>query len=78
MTGPPEDKYFKILQNLQAKGAVGARGKLLEGAGLAARERRENRMQALGDSAGLSDRFNCASHGGSNGGKWKNKLCDAW
>lgn len=50
--GPPEDKYFKILQNLQAKGAVGARGKLLEGAGL--RDRRENRLQALSDSASFS------------------------
>jgi len=57
VAGPPEDKYFKILQNLQAKGAVGARGKLLEGAGQAARERRENRMQALSDSAGPSDRL---------------------
>lgn len=49
LAGPPEDKYFKILQNLQAKGAVGVRGKLLEG-----RDRRENRVQALGDSAALS------------------------
>lgn len=54
LAGPPEDKYFKILQSLQAKGAVGGRAKLLEGVGLAARDRKENRAQALGDSAALS------------------------
>lgn len=48
----PEDKYLKILQNLQAKGAAGARGKLLEGAGI--RDRSAKRLQALGDSGSLS------------------------
>jgi hypothetical protein len=48
LAGPTEDKYLKILQNLQAKGAVGARGKLLETAGLAARGRKE---ASTGDSA---------------------------
>jgi len=44
--GPPEDRYFKILQSLQAKGAVGGlalRTKLLEGSsggGIAAAVRR--------------------------------------
>lgn len=45
--GPPEDRYFKILQSLQAKGAVGGlalRTKLLEGSssvGIAAAVKRE-------------------------------------
>lgn len=58
--GPPEDRYFKILQSLQAKGAVGGlalRTKLLEGSsggGIAAAVRRETsgaRQKELFDRA---------------------------